>query len=300
MKISQTSEDKLIHELTKDLETRSAVLVGVGDDCAVLRKNEHQHTLLKTDTVVEHVHFLSEEKPTRVGWKAAARVVSDFAAMGGYPEALMISIILPPETAQVWVEQLYQGIQSVTEKFHCSIVGGETSSAPPNSPIVVSISGSGIVKPENLTLRSGGKPSDLIYVTGTLGGSIHGKHLDFIPRLEEAIWLAENAQATSMMDLSDGIAKDLPRLAKCSKCGYEIDLKSLPLSLNSTIKNALNDGEDYELLFTIPEYQKQILESTWTETFPDLSITHIGELTEHEEDTLEGGWDHFGQEFKSP
>lgn len=96
-KISQSSEDALIHKITQNLTTQPEIITGVGDDCAVIAKTLDEHTLLKTDTIVESVHFLSAENPQRIGWKAAARVISDFAAMGGKPEALLVTIILPPE-----------------------------------------------------------------------------------------------------------------------------------------------------------------------------------------------------------
>ncbi len=293
--ISHSSEDELIRKLTRDLVTQQEIIIGVGDDCAVIQKHEHQHTLLKTDTIVEHIHFTSHAEPERVGWKAAARVISDFAAMGGEPEALMVTIILPPDTPTEWVVKLYTGIKSAAQTFNCSIVGGETSSTLLGSPKIISISGTGTVAPENLTLRSGGNATDLIYVTGTLGGSIHGKHLDFIPRIAQGTWLAKHFRPTAMMDISDGIAKDLPRLAASSQCGYELFLSELPCNENITPEQALTDGEDYELLFTIPLDKKESLESQWHKEFKDLKLTNIGKLTDHQQDSLTGGWDHFSQ-----
>ncbi len=291
--VCHTSEDDLIKKLTSDLVTMPEVLTGVGDDCAVIEKDERHHTLLKTDTIVEFIHFTPQEDPERVGWKAAARVVSDFAAMGGEPEALMVTIILPPDTPTEWVVKLYNGIKAVARKFQCSIVGGETSSTLLGSPKVISISGTGTVEPHNLILRNGGNATDLIYVTGTLGGSIRGKHLDFTPRVIEGKWLAKHFKPTAMMDISDGVAKDLPRLAELSKCGFEIYGSKLPLHHNCTPDEALTDGEDYELLFTIPEDSKDELETRWEKQFKDLKLTNIGKLTEKQGNTLSGGWDHF-------
>lgn len=292
-KISHTSEDDLIQKLTQNLITMPEVLTGVGDDCAVIEKDTKHHTLLKTDTIVEFIHFTPQEDPERVGWKAAARVVSDFAAMGGQPEALMVTIILPPDTPTEWIIKLYNGIKAVARKFRCSIVGGETSSTLLGAPKVISISGSGTVEPHNLTLRSGANATDLIYVTGTLGGSIHGKHLDFTPRVTEGKWLAKHFKPTAMMDISDGIAKDLPRLANQSKCGFKIFSSKLPLHHNCTPNEALKDGEDYELLFSIPADSKDELENRWAKEFKDLKLTNIGEFTEKQQDSLSGGWDHF-------
>jgi len=308
--VSHIKEDALIQLLTDDIITFPEVLVGIGDDCAVIEKSENEHTLLKTDTVVENIHFTPTEDPERVGWKAAARVVSDFASMGGKPEALMVTIILPPDTEQDWIQKVYHGLKTVARKFGCSIVGGETSSTAIGAPKIISISGTGVVGSHNLTLRSGGKPSNLIYVTGTLGGSIRGKHLDFTPRVKEGLWLARHIKPTAMMDLSDGIAKDLPRLCKSSRCGFEIFKSKLPLNKNCTPDQALRDGEDYELLFTIPAESQQELESTWRKYFPDLLLTQIGHLTEKQPDApkiekteeiseLEGGWDHFQRDQKA-
>ncbi len=295
--ISHTSENELIASLTKDLVTMPEVLVGVGDDCAVIEKDETFHTLLKTDTVVEGVHFESKEDPERVGWKAAARVISDFASMGGEPEALLITIILPPETELDWIHKVYNGLKAACRNFRCSIVGGETSSAPAGSPKVISVSGTGKVKAHNLILRSGGKPTDLIYVTGSLGGSIRGKHLDFTPRVKEGMWLAKHIKPTAMLDLSDGIAKDLPRITSQSQCGFEIFASKIPLNPNCTTKQALRDGEDYELLFTIPAASQHELETRWAKQFPHLKLSHIGHLIEKSPDATEpthsGGWDHF-------
>ncbi len=298
--ISHTSENTLIASLTKDLVSTPEILVGVGDDCAVIKKDETYHTLLKTDTVVEGIHFESKEDPTRVGWKAAARVISDFASMGGKPEALLITIILPPETELNWIHKIYNGLKAVCQDFNCSIVGGETSSAPTGSPKIISVSGTGIVQTSNLTLRNRGSSGDLIYVTGSLGGSIHGKHLDFTPRVKEGMWLAEHIKPTSMLDLSDGIDKDLPRIADQSQTGFKIYSAKLPLNPNCTTKQALSDGEDYELLFTISAARKNELETSWATQFPKLRLTNIGHLTELPPDSPEpdpakntGGWDHF-------
>ncbi len=294
--ISNSNEDELIHLLTKNIKTAPEILTGIGDDCAVIKKNNSHHTLLKTDTVVESIHFNTDEAPHRVGWKAAARVISDFAAMGGQPEALMITIILPPDTHTTWVTELYKGIITASKTFKCSIVGGETSSTTIGSPKIISISGSGTVKHNNLTLRSTANPTDLIYVTGTLGGSINGKHLDFQPRITEAQWLTSNIKPTSMMDLSDGIAKDLPRLAKKSNCGFRINKNVIPTNQNCTIQQALTDGEDYELLFSIPANKKHLLETSWPQQFNNLKLTQIGQFTAKQQDTLKGGWDHFTQQ----
>jgi thiamine-monophosphate kinase len=286
--VGELGEDALIKALCSPLPTSNDVVVGPGDDCAVVGRGKVL-TLLKTDAVVAGVHFLPDEKAKRVGWKAIARVLSDFAAMGGKPAELLVTIALSPDTTVAWVEELYQGMTACLQKHGGVIVGGETTSLPKGAPVMISVAGRGCVEKSQLVTRSTGQAGDSIYVTGSLGGSIRGKHLDFTPRIIEADWLTKNFQITAMMDLSDGLAKDLPRLARMSGCGFRIDQQSLPLTEGSAVENALNDGEDYELLFT----SNADIEKSWKTDFPDLPLTKIGELTREKESELEGGWDHF-------
>jgi len=286
--VRQLGEDGLIARICGDLGEAAHVIVGPGDDCAAVGTGE-ELVLLKTDAVVAGVHFLSDEKSTRVGWKAVARVLSDFAAMGGEPGELLITLALAPEVSVDWVDGLYRGMNSCLKQYGGVIVGGETTSLPEGTPTMVSVAGKGRVARANLVTRSSGRPGDDIYVTGRLGGSIHGKHLDFTPRLREAAWLVNNSRITAMMDLSDGLAKDLPRLAQMSGVGFELNRDSLPCSEGSTLEQAIDDGEDYELLFT----SSDDLKPAWDEKFPELEITRIGTLIEGAGDSIEGGWDHF-------
>jgi thiamine-monophosphate kinase len=284
-------EDALITRLVCLVPRDTEPMAGPGDDCAVIDCGQSM-LLLKTDALVEHIHFLPVSPARAVGWKAAARVVSDFAAMGGHPEHFLVTLALPPETAVLWVEDLYRGIGDCLEKFGGSLAGGETSSVPTGSAAVISIAATGRVLPENLVLRSTAKPGDALFVTGRLGGSIHGKHLAFTPRLAESQWLVSHCKPTAMMDLSDGLAKDLPRLAAASQCGFIIHEPSLPLSPGCTPAQALGDGEDFELLFSIEASRIPDLLTTWP--FPDLALTRIGELVEAGAgQSLTGGWDHF-------
>ena len=293
MKLCDSSEDQIIGRITSRLVQREDVLVGPGDDCAVLTLPSGDLQLLKTDCVVEGVHFYPDENAERVGWKAIARVVSDIAAMGGTPNAFVVTLVLTPDTTVDWVDALYIGMQKCADAFQLSIVGGETSSAPTGSANVISVAATGHVQASKLVLRSSCKLGDAIYVTGKLGGSLAGKHLDFTPRLEPALWLVEICKPSAMMDLSDGLAKDLPRMATLSDVSYVVDLSRIPCSENCTIAQALSDGEDYELLFTIsPELVAQ-LESAWPSNFPQL--TRIGTIkdTSIPPTQLDGGWEHF-------
>lgn len=288
--VGDLGEDGLIEKLCQGLPESKSVMVGPGDDCAVVGEGEVL-TLLKTDAVVAGIHFEKDEDPRRVGWKAVARVLSDFAAMGGGPGELLVTIALEKKTPVDWVSRLYEGMNACLGQHGGVIVGGETTSLPEGAPAMISVAGRGEVRRSQVITRSGGRPGDGIYVTGTLGGSIGGKHLDFTPRLKEAQWLAEHFEISAMMDLSDGLAKDLPRMARMSGCGFEVNRKLLPLSEGVTVEDALSDGEDYELLFTSGDE----IEGTWSTEFPDLQLTRIGQLVSGKGNRLEGGWDHFSR-----
>lgn len=286
-------EDELIARLVELVPTPQGAQ-GPGDDCAVVDEGGGDLILLKTDALVEGVHFVREADPQRVGWKAVARVVSDFAAMGGFPERFLVTLALPGAMSLEWVEDFYRGMGKCMERYGSVLVGGETCRVPQGSVAMISIAATGRVERGNVVMRSGGKIGDAIWVSGELGGSLAGKHLDFTPRLDQARWLVEHFKPTAMMDLSDGVARDLPRLARASGCGFKLDLSAMPLSAGSSLKQALEDGEDFELLFTHPD--GEALESAWREVFPELKLTKIGYLVEMGAgDVLEGGWDHFSR-----
>ncbi len=290
--LGEIGEDALIERLVSLVPRDARPLAGPGDDCAVIDDGFPTLRLLKTDALVEGVHFLADTPARAVGWKAVARVISDFAAMGGRPEHFLITLALAPDTSVGWAEDLYQGMADCLNKFGGTVAGGETSSVPLGSAAVISIAATGSVQREHLVLRSTARVGDLIVVTGLLGGSIHGKHLSFTPRLEEAEWLVKNFKPTAMMDLSDGLAKDLTRLAAASGCGVRLDESSLPLTLGCTPAQALGDGEDFELLFAIQAQRVPALMAAWP--FPDLQITCVGEMVKSEDgDHLTGGWEHF-------
>ncbi len=278
MKLREVGEDRLIARLISGLKTRPDVLAGPGDDCAVLAAPEKGRLLLlKTDCVVERVHFRPNEKPSAVGWKAMARTLSDFAAMSGWPQFALVTLIVPPDRAARWTKEIYRGLERVADRFQVAIVGGETSGT--DGPAVISISALGSVEKDRWVSRRGGKSGDALFVTGRLGGSIRGKHLKFIPRIEEARWLTAHFRLHAMMDLSDGLGADLPRLAAASEVGFEIDAAALPRHRGSSIEQAINDGEDYELLFALSPNDAPALEKKWGKKFPRLPLTRIGRLT---------------------
>ncbi len=275
--LKSIGEDAVVAALIRGLPTRADVRVPAGDDCAVLGgPREKWWRLLKTDAVVEGVHFLAEEKPARVGWKALCRAISDIAAMGGSPEHALITLAVRAEATMAWVRGLYAGLQRAAQRFGVAIVGGETSRSP--GPAFVSVALAGRVERARCTLRSGGKPEDILFVTGRLGGSIRGRHLDFVPRLAEARWLVEHFRVHAMMDLSDGLASDLPRLLRASGCAVELWQDAVPRNRGCTSAQALSDGEDYELLFSVAQRDTERLLRGWRKAFPRVPLTAIGRL----------------------
>jgi thiamine-monophosphate kinase len=289
-KLSDIGEDALIERLVRLVPTGEAA-AGPGDDCAVVDEGGARLILLKADAMVEGVHFLRGADAGSVGWKAVARVVSDFAAMGGVAERFLVTVALPGTMEVAWIEDFYKGMGTCMERYGAKLVGGETCRVPEGSAAVISIAATGSVERGKVVLRSGGKPGDALWVTGRLGGSLKGKHLTFSPRVEEAQWLVKHFLPTAMMDLSDGLAKDLPRLARSSGCGFRLDRESVPVTEGCTLEQALCDGEDFELLIAVPGNADA---EGWAERFPGLELTKIGELVAGEGDSLAGGWDHFG------
>ena len=293
MKLAHYGEDRLIAELTRSLSVDASIRTGIGDDCAVVgRKGDKLWQLLKTDCIVEGIHFLPETGSHQIGWKALGRAMSDIAAMGGLPRHALVTLAASAETEVSRLKGIYAGLKKIADQFNVRIVGGETSSSP--GPLFISIALTGIVEPAHCVIRGGGRPGDLLYVTGKLGGSIRGHHLNFVPRIEEARWLVENFRLRAMMDLSDGLGADLPRLARASQTGFEIFEPELPRRQGCTVREALTDGEDYELLFAIAPRHSAALGLKWRNKFPKLALTRIGRLTadKHSVNTSYG-FDHF-------
>jgi thiamine-monophosphate kinase len=286
------TEGDLIAMVKPMLPSNDFVVTGAGDDCAVLETGTAEvQTLFKTDSVVEGIHFTVDEQAERVGRKALARCLSDIGAMGGTPTAAVVTIGLRKDLDADRVKGIYRGLCQLAAQHQVAIVGGETTSTPER--LILNVALLGTVPRGQAVLRSGAKVGDALFVTGELGGSIEGKHLDFEPRVAEGRWLAEGGWATAMMDLSDGIASDLPRLLACSGVpGAEILKPALPLSREARVREktgdlarpavvaALCDGEDYELMLTVPRGRSVALIDAWRERFPGVRLSCIGVLTE--------------------
>lgn len=296
MKGSPRSESELLKLISKELPPPSDdVMTGIGDDCAVIRgsRKSGSHELLKTDALVEGVHFAKGTPLHLVGWKALCRPISDIAAMGGSPLHAMITVAAPRTWGVIEWRALYRGIGKAARAFGVSVVGGETVSSP--GPLFLSVSLTGEVPKSRLRHRSGARPGDLICVTGKLGGSLKsGRHLRFEPRVAEGAWLASEPGITAMMDLSDGLGSDLPKLAERSQCSFRIAPNGLPLQKGCTPKEGLSDGEDYELLVTIRPQLWPDIQSRWAKASPDLALTPIGIMIPSGElaTTLPKGYDH--------
>ncbi|MGE9270219.1 MAG: thiamine-phosphate kinase [Verrucomicrobiales bacterium] len=287
-RLADIGEDALIGRLLSGF-SHEGMLVGPGDDCAVIDSGQGLVRLLKTDAIVEQIHFLPDALPAEVGWKAVGRVLSDFAAMGGRPDFVLVTVALPSSVTVEWVESLYLGIRRCLETHGGILAGGETTSVPAGAPAMISVAGEGHARRDAWVGRAGGRPGDVLAVTGHLGGSISGKHLQFSPRLREGEVLAA-AGARAMMDLSDGLAKDLPRLAKASGCGFQVEESLVPRTEGCSVAEALGDGEDYELLVAVPPSCWDRLRREWA---ADLApLTAIGRLAD-DGGELVGGWEHF-------
>jgi len=294
-RLCDVGEDLLLAKILPSLPEGNRVIAGAGDDVAIVAPpGGGDLIVLKTDCVVERVHFKQNTPPETIGWKAMMRALSDYAAVSGMPEFALITLIVRREMNLNWVKSVYRGLARAARRFKVSIVGGETSATP--GPATISVSVVGRVEKKRMVSRHGGKPGDDLFVTGRLGGSMRGKHLRFLPRIQESRWLTANFRIHAMMDLSDGLGADLPRLARASRVGFELDREALPLAPGATVENAINDGEDYELLFAISSRQSKRLQIRWWKKFPKVPLTRIGSLNPHSatpNPQLKGGYVHF-------
>ncbi len=262
------SERKLIKAISAVAKgTRNpAVRVGIGDDCAVLRLRPGQEFLVTTDFCIEGVHFRRKWHPPQVvGHHCLTRGLSDIAAMGGEPLACFVSLGLPPDLPQVWINGFLAGLLALARKHRVQLAGGDTSAAP---QITADIIVTGQVPAGTALLRSGARPGDRIFVTGALGASgaalkkmyagtrlkasQASQHFFPQPRLEAGRWLRKHRLATSMIDVSDGLSVDLAHICEESGVSATISAAALPIARGADLHSALHGGEDYELLFTAP------------------------------------------------
>jgi thiamine-monophosphate kinase len=278
MRIKNLGEIALIKRITRDIKLDSSVVKGPGDDTAVIKWTPKKYLLYTCDMLIEDVHFTRRSAtPFQVGWKVLGRNISDIAAMGGVPRHAVVSIALPPGTAVSFIDGLYKGINKLASRFSVNIVGGDVCRS---EKIAIDISLLGEVEKDRLATRCGAKRGDLIFVTGSIGGSIRGKHLDFTPRVETARELVRNIKVNSMIDVTDGLLLDLWRILDASKVGARLHQQLVPLSkAASTFDRAVRDGEDFELLFTVSPKDAKKLYRTMRKKIR-VPITLIGEVTD--------------------
>jgi thiamine-monophosphate kinase len=302
-----SKESQIISRLKDLARIDDRVLVGIGDDAAVIKGSGATDLLVCCDLMVEGVHFRKEWAPPRLlGRKALAVNLSDIAAMGGVPRFAMVSIALPHGSSSEFIDEIFQGLFDLAEASGVSIIGGDTSSSPDSLFIDVSVIGD--CASQRAITRRGAKAGDLIYVSGSLGASALGlslleagvrlqdesdfhdallKHLAPEPRLSMGRTIGEAGLATAMIDISDGLSTDLWHLLDESSCGAVIHAGAIPIAENvlrvsprtqtaTPLEVALNSGEEYELLFTSPpDKSREIVELAKTIELP---ITRIGEM----------------------
>lgn len=312
---------QVIERLSHSKGSRTRLALSLGDDAALWGSSPGFETILTCDWFLEGKHFLKEKHPAdAVGWKCLARAVSDIAAMGGKPSCFLLSLALPQELTGKWLNDFLQGLRRASRSLHLELAGGDTTR---NERIQISVAVVGEVRSGKAVLRSGARPGDLIYASGTLGEAQLGlqqlrrqhrlprkasaalqKHLYPTPRLQLGEWLSENRLATAMMDLSDGLSSDLPRLCASSGVGARIETNLLPVtsltSAKEALEYALHGGDDYELLFTVPQKKARLVH----DHFRGVKLTHIGEITRNKSILRDengsvralrpGGWDPFG------
>ena len=273
--VSDVGEKALIRRLARSVRTDSSVYKGIGDDCAVLRFSRAEYGLLASDMLVEGVHFTKQSSPAAVGWKALGVNLSDVAAMGGKPRWAVVSLGLPLRTKRTYVDQLYKGLKHSASRYGVNLVGGDTVRA---RQVVVDVALFGTVEKSCLVLRSEARVGDILMVTGRLGGALaSGRHLRFTPRLKEASRLVRKAKLHAMIDLSDGLFSDLGQLCAASRLGAWIESERIPCAKGSTWKQALGDGEDFELLMAVSLNEAERL-FHWAKKQLACRLTPIGRM----------------------
>lgn len=275
-------EHESIRRLAQVLSPGSDVVQGTGDDCAVvaIETDPASDLLLTSDPVIEGTHFKKNTAPEKIGHKAIGRVLSDIAAMGGIPKYALANITAPAETEIEFLEKIYYGANQLAQKFSCPIVGGDLAGS---SALQINVFCMGSTPSGTAILRSGAKPGDALCVSGNLGNSRENKHLDFVPRINQGIWLRENSFATAMIDLSDGLARDATHISEASGVAIDLSAENLPLnaiagqSKDANIERALYEGEDFELLFTVENSKLAEMLKKWRNLF-DINCTQIGKI----------------------
>lgn len=305
-----TTELELIRRLARSFPPRGLVEIGIGDDGAVLRAPSSRRTVVVTDMLLDGIHFdLRSISPELAGRKAIAVNLSDLAAMGSRPTAAFVSLAIPRQLPDRdgFLSTLYEGIGAMLSQYDCPLAGGDTNSW--HGPFAINVCLTGQPFNENVFRRSSASAGDVLLVSGPLGGSLlSGRHLKFEPRLRLAEWLADSGMRVAVMDISDGLALDLHRLAEASGVGAVLDAGLIPIHHDvpadwcddDRLNAALTDGEDFELLIAVVEDAvDQLVESARVAGFVlhrigrvsdtmDISLRRGGRV----EPLQAGGWQH--------
>ncbi len=258
------------------------VLTGIGDDMAVLAVGSEQ-VLITCDMLLDGVHFDSSQASlAQIGYKVLAVSLSDCAAMAALPLAAVVSVALPDGLTMADAEELMAGIGRAARRYACPVVGGDTTSW--DKPLAIDVALLGRTDGVEPVRRSGAKVGDAILVTGALGGSLAGGHLDFAPRIAEARLLAQMAPLHALIDLSDGLSTDLHHICTESDVSALLDAEAIPISSAARqrpdpLAAALNDGEDFELLLCTAAADAQKLLSVWP-TQSDVPLSLVGQVLE--------------------
>jgi thiamine-monophosphate kinase len=275
--VAAWGEEKLIEAIRRWLGTASPrAPFGIGDDCAVLPASKGRQ-LITVDPVIYGRHFDDTLPARTVGTKLLKRNLSDLAAMGGRPAAAVLALMLDARTSIRWLEEFYRGLAKAARRFRVPIVGGDVAQADGVIGATLTLLGEA-TGPRVLT-RIGARGGDWIYVTGQLGGSISsGHHYRFMPRLAEGAWLARQPEVRAMMDVSDGVAKDLHALTPVG-VAPAIDPGCVPRRNGVDLRAALTDGEDYELLFVVGQRTDHVLfRRNWRAAFPRVRLSRLGQF----------------------
>lgn len=304
--LPEVSEVEMVRRIRRwaDMTPASGLVAGIGDDCAIYRPvGSREDLLFTTDLLIEDVHFRrATHHAEDVGWKCLARGLSDIAAMGGEPRFCLVSLALAEWADTRWVEGFYRGLLRLARREKTALAGGDLARGGKTACDIVVC---GAVPRGRALRRDAARPGNAIYVSGELGGSAMGlakgsgkawkRHLRPEPRLALGRFVRQELRATAAMDLSDGLSLDLRRLCEASGLGAEIGFP--PIYPGATLAQALDGGEDYELLFTLPARVQP------PGKFEGVPLTRMGTMRRGKAEVeLNGkplqalGWDHFSRE----